>query len=64
MASPTQNNKVEEAQKKAAIAAATTVGSVAVIVAGAPIAGAVGLGVSAVLGYRWIRYRIDNSIRF
>lgn len=64
MTSPSQKAKETEATKKAAIAAATAVGSVAVVVAGAPIAGAVGLGVSAVLGYRWLRYRIENGMRF
>lgn len=59
-----QAEKQSEARKKAAIAAATTAGSVVVIVAGAPVAGAVGLGVGAVLGYKWLKYRIDNSLRF
>ena len=64
MAESTRQQKEKEAQKKGAVAAAATAGSVAVIVAGAPIAGAVGLGVSAFLGYKWVRYRIENSLRF
>ncbi len=64
MTSPSQNSKQKEAAKKGAVAAAAAAGSVAVIVAGAPIAGAVGLGVSAFLGYKWVRYRVENSLRF
>lgn len=63
MASP-QQGKREEATRKAVTAAATAAGSAVVIAAGAPVAGAVGLGVSAYLGYKWIRFRIENSIRF
>ncbi len=59
-----RDEKVSEARKKGAIAAAAAVGSVAVAIAASPVVGAVGLGVSAVLGYRWVKYRIDNSMRF
>ena len=64
MASPSQQSKSQVALKKGAIAAATAAGSVAVAIAGAPAVGAVGIGVSAVLGYRWLRYRIENGLRF
>lgn len=64
MAGSAQQTKVTEARKKGVAAAAAVVGSVAVVAAGAPIAGAVGLGASAYLGYKWLKYRIDNGIRF
>lgn len=64
MASSFQQTKVDEARKKGAVAAVAAVGSVAAAVAGAPVVGAVGLGATAYLGYRWIKYRIDNGIRF
>jgi uncharacterized protein YhdP len=64
MAPPSQQTKTQEARKKATIAAATAAGSVAVAIAGAPAVGAIGIGVSAVLGYRWLRYRIENGLRF
>ncbi|MBL8605043.1 MAG: hypothetical protein JNK72_24150 [Myxococcales bacterium] len=59
-----QSDKQSEARKKAVVAAATAAGSVAVVAAGAPVLGAVGLGASAYLGYKWLKYRIDNSLRF
>lgn len=64
MAGSVQQAKVSEARKKGVVAAAAAVGSVAVAVAASPVAGAVGLGASAYLGYKWIKYRIDNGIRF
>jgi hypothetical protein len=64
MASSSRQDKVDEARKKGAIAAVTAVGSVAAAVALSPVAGAVGLGASAWLGYKWVKYRIDNGLRF
>lgn len=66
MTSPSQNSKQTEARKKGTVAAAATAGSVVLLaVPGVNLAvGAVGLGVSAVLGYRWLRYRIQNGLRF
>jgi len=64
MEGSSRESKQKEAQKKGAVAAATAVGTVAAAVAGVPVLPVVGLGVSAWLGYRWIKYRIDNSIRF
>ena len=59
-----QQEKRDQATRKAVATAATAAGSAVVIAAGAPVLGAVGLGVSAYLGYKWIRFRIENSIRF
>lgn len=55
--------KESEARKKGLVTAAA-VGSVAMGVAVAPAAGVVGLGATAYLGYKWLKYRIDNGIRF
>lgn len=63
MASAHESKKAE-AQRKAITAAATAAGSAVVFAVASPVAGAVGLGVSAYLGYKWIRFRVENSIRF
>ncbi len=64
MAGSRRDTKASEARKKGAVAAVAAVGSVAAAVAGAPVVGVVGLGASAWLGYKWVKYRIDNGIRF
>ncbi len=56
--------KEAEARKKGLVTAAAAVGSVAMGVAVAPAAGVVGLGATAYFGYKWLKYRIDNGIRF
>lgn len=64
MASPMQESKKNEAIKKGAVAAVAAAGGVAVAVAGFPVTGAIGIGAGAFLGYRWLRYRIENGLRF
>ncbi len=64
MASPSQSAKVNEARKRGAVAAVVVVGGVAAAVAGAPVTAAVGLGAGALLGYKWLRFRIENGLRF
>ncbi len=64
MAGSAHEAKKAVAVKKAAVAAVTTLGGVAVAIAGSPVVGVVGVGVGAILGYRWMRYRIENGIRF
>ncbi len=59
------DEKKKEATKKGVVAAATAAGSVALLATTSMVTvPVIGLGVSAVLGYRWVKYRIEHSIRF
>lgn len=67
MSSPSHEAKKAEARRKGTVAVATAAASVAALVAAPaiPVAvGVAGLGASAVLGYRWVKYRIKEGIRF
>jgi hypothetical protein len=65
MPSPSLEAKKAEARKKGTVAAVTAAASVAAFAVGAPpVIGVLGLAGSAMLGYRWVRYRIQEGIRF
>jgi hypothetical protein len=63
MGSIIQRNKAI-AKRKGTLAAAATGGSVAIMLLGAPVLGAVGLAGAAYLGYDWFKFRARNGMRF
>lgn len=58
-----QRNKVV-AKRKGALAAVTAAAGGVVLVAGAPIIGALGLAGAAYLTWDWFAFRVKNGMRF
>ncbi len=58
-----QRNKAV-AKRKGALAAATAVGGGVVVVAGAPVVGAIALAGAAYLAWDWFSFRVKNGMRF
>jgi hypothetical protein len=58
-----QRNKVVS-KRKGAMAAATGAVSAVVLVAGAPVVGALGLVGAAYLAWDWFSFRMKNGMRF
>ncbi|MDQ3369068.1 MAG: hypothetical protein M3680_26895 [Myxococcota bacterium] len=58
-----QRNKVVS-KRKGLIAAATAGGAAAIVVAGAPIVGALGLIGAGYLAWDWFSFRAKNGMRF
>jgi len=57
-----QRNKVV-AKRKGALAAATGAAGAVVIIAGAPVVGALGLVGAAYLAWDWFAFRMKNGMR-
>ena len=58
-----QRNKVVS-KRKGALAVATAGAGTAIIVAGAPIIGVIGLVGAAYFAYDWFSFRVKNGMRF
>ena len=52
------------ARRKLALAVATLALSLIAFAVHLPLVGTVGLGVSAYLAYRWLRFRVARGLRF
>jgi hypothetical protein len=60
----TRTETERKARLKGGVAAGSAAIGVALIVAGAPILGVIGLGLSGLAAWDWFRYRARNGMRF
>lgn len=64
MASLVQRNKVVAKRKGALAAGVGAASAAAIVVAGSPVLGVIGLAGTAYLAWDWLSFRIKNGMRF